>query len=735
MRRRRRLLLTITIVILFPLLLASTAPPATFVAAADTTPPVITPTIVGTNGTNGWYTSAVNVSWTVTDAESAITSTSGCNGTTVTNDTVATVLTCSAKNSAGLPAVATVTLKIDKTAPAVTAEPTSNPESKGWYNQPVTVEFLGVDAVSGIASCTPSVSYAGPDTKSASVAGSCTNGAGLTATATTSFKYDASPPQVNSTVSGTQGANGWYRSEVTVGWTVADPQSDIDSSSGCTPTTLTADTSGTTLTCAATNGAGLTSQASVTIKIDRSAPDTTITGGPSGTVTANTASFSFSASEAGATFECSLDGAGFAPCGSPQSYGGLVDGNHSFAVRAIDPAGNVDPSPATQSWQVRAGPPTLHLPAAPTLEAIGPSGTPFTYVVSADDGGEPLRPDAIVCDRPSGSTFPLGSTTVTCKATNSYGVTATGSFVVKVVDTIPPRLTVPAPIRLSVPTDAGLSSANPTITAFLAKAQASDLVDPHPTVGTDAPSILPIGTTTVTFTARDASGNASTATSSITLDIGSPSSSPTPAPVASSPAGPPDSTPPGDVRFVQASAGDRSVTLSWKPPLDADWHHVDVVRSSLTPGAAETNVYDGRGTQFVDRGLQNGETYRYVLVVVDKAGNRSGGVAVVATPRAALLRAPADGARLRKPPLLVWTAMPNTGYYNVQLWRNNVKILSAWPVRTKLALHLRWSYAGNRYALAPGEYRWYVWPGVGARANVNYGPLMGAQLFTITRGR
>jgi len=734
MSRWHRLLLATTVVVLFPLMFTATAPPATLLAAADTTPPVITPTLVGTKGSNGWYTSAVNVSWTVTDAESAIASTSGCAPTTVTGDTVATALACTATNSAGLAATATVTLKIDKTAPVVTAEPTSKPASKGWYTQPVTVSFLGIDAISGIASCTPPVSYSGPDTKNASVAGSCTNVAGLSATATTSFKYDASPPLVNSVVSGTQGANGWYTSNVTVGWTLADPQSDIDSSSGCAATTLTADTPGTTLTCSATNGAGLTTQASVTVKIDRAAPDTTITGGPNGTVTVNTASFSFSASEAGARFECSLDGGAFAPCSSPQSYGGLTDGDHSFAVRAVDAAGNVDPSPATQSWKAHAAPPTLRLPAAPIVEAVGPSGTPVTYVVSADDAGQPLRPDAIACAPPSGSTFPLGSNTVTCKATNSYGVSATGSFVVKVVDTIPPRLTVPAALRLSVPTDAGLSSADPTITRFLGRARASDLVDAHPTVTANTPPILPIGTTTVTFTARDTSGNTSTATSSITLDVDSPSSSPTPPPVASLPTVP-DSTPPGDVRLVQAKAGDRSVTLSWKPPLDANWHQVEVVRASLTPGAAETNVYNGRDTQFVDRGLQNGEPYRYVLVVVDKAGNRSGGVAVVATPKAELLRAPADGARLRKPPLLVWAAMPSTGYYNVQLWRNNVKILSAWPAKAKFALRGRWTYAGNRYVLGPGEYRWYVWPGVGARADVNYGPLMGAHLFTITRGR
>jgi N-acetylglucosamine-6-sulfatase len=82
------------------------------------------------------------------------------------------------------------------------------------------------------------------------------------------------------------------------------------------------------------------------------APETTIDSGPLGNVTSTSASFSFSASVPGATFECGLDDAAFEVCASPKEYTGLVDGEHIFRVRAIDAAGNADPTPASRTWRV-----------------------------------------------------------------------------------------------------------------------------------------------------------------------------------------------------------------------------------------------------------------------------------------------------------------------------------------------------------------------------------------------
>jgi hypothetical protein len=85
--------------------------------------------------------------------------------------------------------------------------------------------------------------------------------------------------------------------------------------------------------------------------IDRTPPETRITGFPSGATSAASARIDFE-SERGATFGCSLDSAPVTPCAPPLLLDGLAVGRHTILVVASDPAGNRDPSPATASWVV-----------------------------------------------------------------------------------------------------------------------------------------------------------------------------------------------------------------------------------------------------------------------------------------------------------------------------------------------------------------------------------------------
>ena len=124
---------------------------ATTRIVTDTTPPVITPNISGTLGTNGWYRSNVTVTWTVTDAESGIASSTGCSSTTLSNDIAGVTLTCSAINGAGLRGSVPLSIKIDKTAPPITGLPTN---CTLWPPDHTLVQVATVssaDALSGLA--------------------------------------------------------------------------------------------------------------------------------------------------------------------------------------------------------------------------------------------------------------------------------------------------------------------------------------------------------------------------------------------------------------------------------------------------------------------------------------------------------------------------------------------------------------------------------------------------------
>jgi hypothetical protein len=81
-------------------------------------------------------------------------------------------------------------------------------------------------------------------------------------------------------------------------------------------------------------------------------PETTLVSGPPAVTTNASPTFAFAASVAGATFQCSLDEAAFAACASPFTAPSLAAGAHTFAVRALDAAGNADPTPATAAFEV-----------------------------------------------------------------------------------------------------------------------------------------------------------------------------------------------------------------------------------------------------------------------------------------------------------------------------------------------------------------------------------------------
>ena len=136
---------------------------------------------------------------------------------------------------------------------------------------------------------------------------------------------------------------------------------------------------------AAASGKTSATQTVTVAAADTTPPETTIGAAPVGTVASPSASISFSSDEAGVRFECALDGAPFTSCSSPAGYGGLADGTHVFDVRAVDTAGNADPSPARAAWTVDRTPPNTTITSAPVW---GTRSTTATIAfVSTEPGG------------------------------------------------------------------------------------------------------------------------------------------------------------------------------------------------------------------------------------------------------------------------------------------------------------------------------------------------------------
>lgn len=176
--------------------------------------------------------------------------------------------------------------------------------------------------------------------------------------------------------------------------------------------------------------------------------------------------------------------------------------------QAYEPA-----APVTRAFSIAAPsdttPPALSLPSTITAEASGPGGASVTFVATASDEVDGVVP--VACDMTSGATFAIGTTTVSCTATDAAGNAATGGFDIVVEDTIAPALTLPANVVAEATGPAG------AMVTF--DASATDAVHGWmPGMCTPmSGNTFPIGTTTVTCSATDGYGNSATESFTVTV--------------------------------------------------------------------------------------------------------------------------------------------------------------------------------------------------------------------------
>lgn len=195
--------------------------------------------------------------------------------------------------------------------------------------------------------------------------------------------------------------------------------------------------------------AGNESEVSHNFSIDLSAPTVTITASPPDFSSSQSGQFSFSGNDGAVsinTFKCRLDGSTLSDCTSPKNYSNLTDGVHNFEVVGVDGVGNPS-SPATRSWYVDTGAPTITFIAEPPALSSASSAT-YRYTV-ADSGSGILRTQCQFDSAPyvdcSNSIMTYadlsnGSHTFKLKAIDKAGNTTESPLKSFIVDLTPPQI-------------------------------------------------------------------------------------------------------------------------------------------------------------------------------------------------------------------------------------------------------------------------------------------------------
>ncbi len=177
-----------------------------------------------------------------------------------------------------------------------------------------------------------------------------------------------------------------------------------------------------------------------------------------------------------------------------------------------------------------------------------------------------------------------------------------------------------------------------------------------------------------------------------------------------------DATPPKLSKIgVTSRAGSDLVRWTSTSPSDTA-----VVERWARGSSGEPVVFRGAASRFVDKKVQVGLEYVYAIQTTDQAGNVSKRITVAGLPKILTLRPMSYVPRAAPDPILRWARKRGASYYHVQLFRGSKRILAAWPDKRQLSLPGTWTWAGHRYRLRPGKYRWYAWAGLGKRSFARY---------------
>jgi hypothetical protein len=481
----------------------------------DTAAPVVSGISFPAGAAVGGWISAASVSGTVAANDSTPLTVSCTDsiagGTAVSGLTITVsgdgshVLGCTVTDRAGNATTVNATVNLDTGNPTVTVPTVVVTAEATGPTTKVSFTASGADTLSGATvACTPASgsTFAIGDT---TVSCTATDGAGNKATASFAVHVkDTTPPAI--------ALNGVSPMTVEAGSVFQDPGATaVDLVDGVVPVASAIGVQTGALgaysvvyTAADSKGNSAAAVRSVVV-VDTTAPALTLPA----TIFAEAASAAGAAVTYSASATDLIGGTLPATC-VPSSGATFPVGSTTVNCSAVDSSGNTGKGSFTVTVRDTTAP-AVTVPGPIVAEATGPLGAAVAFSASATDSVSGSL--ATTCVPASGSTFPLGATTVTCTASDSGGNTGTASFSITVSDTTAPVLKLPAPITVNATSLAGATVAY--------TATATDLVDGSvvPVCTPASGSVFAIGTTAVNCTATDRVANRSVGSFNVTVQL------------------------------------------------------------------------------------------------------------------------------------------------------------------------------------------------------------------------
>jgi hypothetical protein len=464
-------------------------------------------------------------------------------------------------------------------------------------------------------------------------------------------------------------SSAWYTTDVTVAFVLPAGSSNPQ---GCGNQIVNSDTSGTTFICTVAVAGTQCCRLDVTIKRDATPPAATGISADRGADVNGWYNHPVTVSVTGTDAT-----SGIASC-TVVAYSGPDSGSASVSGSCRDNAGNIS-APQSLGFRYDGTPPTI----TPAPARGADSNGWYNHAVDVAFKGSDATSGIDTCTAGTYSGPDSGSAGVSGTCRDAAGNTASASFGLQ-YDATAPSVTGATADR---PPDVDGWYNHQVVVTFAGSDATSGIAscDAVTYSRPDDPAAA------VTGRCRDAAGNVG-APGSFGFEY--------------------DSTPP-KLTELTTEAADRVVSLKWKDSKD-------VVHLTIQRGAA--TIYDGKPiASFADKQLRNGVRYTYTLTGTDAAGNPAT-AKIVAQPAPRLI-APRQEAHVSGGVTLRWRAVPKASYYNVQLWRKGVKVLTTWP--SVPVLHVP--------RLPAGRYVWHVWPGLGPRNRHRFGALIGSSSFVVTR--